>query len=72
MGTLISAIFEDYDFWVNFVSNMVSGVLLTLIFGLVLGSVVAHYTERKKTREQRRKFLEFIERELRRNTTALT
>jgi hypothetical protein len=72
MGTLMSAILEDYDFWVNFTSNMISGVLLTLIFGLVLGSMVAHYTERRKTRDQRRKFLEFIERELRRNTTALT
>lgn len=72
MGTLLGAILEDYDFWVNFTSNMISGVLLALLFGLVLTSVVGAYSEKRRARGQRRKFLEFIERELRRNTTALT
>src|SRR6266581_2456324 len=72
MGALFSAILADYDFWVNFTSNMISGVLLTLIFGLVLTGVVGRYTEKRKAKEQRRKFLEFIERELKRNTSALT
>ncbi|HEU4402870.1 MAG TPA: hypothetical protein VFT43_12270 [Candidatus Polarisedimenticolia bacterium] len=72
MGALLSAIFADYNFWVNFTSNMISGVLLTLVFGLVLTSVVGRYSERRKAKEQRRKFLEFIDRELQRNTTALS
>lgn len=72
MVALLSAILADYNFWVNFVSNMISGVLLTLVFGLVLTSVVGRYSERRKAKEQRRKFLEFIERELQRNTTALS
>src|SRR5713101_3601 len=72
MGALFSAILADYDFWLNFTSNMISGVLLTLIFGLVLTGVVGRYTEKRKAKEQRRKFLEFIERELKRNTSALT
>src|SRR5713101_3545174 len=71
MGALFSAILADYDFWLNFTSNMISGVLLTLIFGLVLTGVVGRYTEKRKAKEQRRKFLEFIERELKRNTNAL-
>jgi len=71
MGTVLSAILGDYDFWVNFTSNMTSGVLLALIFGLVLSSVVGRYSERRRAKGQRRKFLEFIERELRRNTAAL-
>ncbi len=71
MFSLLSAILSDYDFWVNFVSNMISGVLLALLFGLVLSSVVGHYSERRKRKGQRRKFLEFIERELTRNTSAL-
>src|SRR5713101_5937724 len=72
MGALFSAILADYDFWLNFTSNMISGVLLTLIFGLVLTGVVGRYTEKRKAKEQRRKFLEFIERELKRNTSELT
>jgi len=72
MLALLSAIFADYDFWVNFTSNMISGVLLTLVFGLVLTTVVGRYSERRKAKEQRRKFLEFIERELQRNNTALS
>jgi hypothetical protein len=72
MGALLNAMFSDYDFWVNFTSNLAAGVILTLIFGLVLSTIVGTYAERKKAKEQRRKFLEFIERELRRNTTALT
>ena len=72
MSSLLSAILSDYDFWVNFISNMLAGVLLTLIFGLVLTSVMSRYSERRKAKEQRRKFLEFIERELKRNTTSLT
>jgi len=72
MGALMNAMFSDYDFWVNFTSNLVAGVILTLIFGLVLSSVVGRYSERRRAKDQRRKFLEFIERELRRNTTALT
>ncbi len=72
MGALFSAILADYDFWVNFTSNMISGVLLTLVFGLVLTGVVGRYAERRKAKEQRHKFLEFIERELKRNTSALT
>ncbi len=72
MGALMSAMLSDYDFWVNFTSNLVAGVILTLIFGLVLSTVVGRYSERRKAKEQRRKFLEFIERELRRNTNALT
>jgi hypothetical protein len=71
MVALLSAILADYDFWVNFTSNMVSGVLLALLFGLVLSSVVGHYSERRKRQGQRRKFLEFIDRELTRNTSAL-
>ena len=69
---MLSAILSDYDFWVNFTSNMISGVLLTLVFGLVLTTVVGRYSERRKAKEQRRKFLEFIERELQRNNTALS
>ena len=69
--SLMNAMFSDYDFWVNFTSNLVAGVILTLFFGLVLTTVVGHYSERKRAKGQRRKFLEFIERELRRNTTAL-
>ena len=72
MTTLMGAIFEDYDFWVNFTSNMVSGVLLTLVFGFVVTSVMARYDERRQAKRQRRKFLEFIERELKRNTNALS
>src|SRR5258707_13767588 len=72
MGTTFSAIFSDYDFWVNFASNMLSGLLLAVVFGLVLTSVVGRYSERRKKKEQRRKFLEFIEHELKRNTNALT
>jgi hypothetical protein len=72
MGTLLSAILADYDFWVNFTSNVFSGVLLALVFGLILTSVVGHYSERRRAKEQRRKFLEFIERELKRNASALT
>jgi hypothetical protein len=68
---MLSAILGDYDFWVNFTSNMISGVLLTLFFGLILTSVVGHFSERRRAKEQRRKFLEFIERELRRNTAAV-
>src|SRR5438445_3663350 len=71
MISLLGTLFADYDFWVNFISNMISGILLTLFFGLVLTSVVGRYTERRKMKEQRRKFLEFIERELKRNTNAL-
>ena len=71
MGALLNSILADYDFWVNFTSNMISGVLLTLVFGLVLTSVVGRYSERRKVKEQRRKFLEFIERELKRNANAL-
>jgi hypothetical protein len=71
MGMLMGAILEDYDFWVNFTSNMISGVLLTLVFGLIVTSVMARYDERRRAKEQRRKFLEFIERELKRNTSAL-
>lgn len=72
MGALLNVMFADYDFWVNFTSNLVAGIILTLIFGLVLSGIIGTYTEKKKAKEQRRKFLEFIERELRRNTTALT
>jgi hypothetical protein len=72
MGPLLSAILADYDFWVNFTSNLIAGILLALFFGLVLTSVMSRYTERRRAKEQRRKFLEFIERELRRNTSALT
>ncbi len=68
---MLSAILSDYDFWVNFISNMLAGMLLALIFGLVLTSVVGHYSEKRKAKGQRRKFLEFIERELKRNTTSL-
>jgi len=71
MGALLNSILADYDFWVNFTSNMISGVLLTLVFGLVVTSVVGHYSERRRAKEQRRKFLEFLEHELRRNTQAL-
>ncbi len=71
MGSMLSAILSDYDFWVNFVSNMLAGMLLALIFGLVLTSVVGHYSEKRKAKGQRRKFLEFIERELKRNTNSL-
>jgi hypothetical protein len=72
MGALLNAILWDYDFWVNFASNMISGVLLTLIFGLVVSGVVGHYSERRRAKGQTRKFLEFLERELRRNTNALS
>lgn len=72
MGTLLSAILADYDFWVNFTSNIFAGVLLALVFGLVLTSVVGHYSQRRRVKGQRRKFLEFIERELKRNASALT
>jgi hypothetical protein len=72
MSSLMTAMLSDYDFWVNFTSNMVAGVLLTLVFGLVLTSVMSHYSERRKAKGQRRKFLEFIERELKRNTNSLT
>lgn len=68
---MLTAMMTDYDFWVNFVSNMLAGILLALIFGLVLTSVVSHYSEKRKAKGQRRKFLEFIERELKRNTTSL-
>ncbi len=71
MGSMLTAMMTDYDFWVNFVSNMLAGILLALIFGLVLTSVVSHYSEKRKAKGQRRKFLEFIERELKRNTTSL-
>jgi hypothetical protein len=71
MGALLSAILADYNFWVNFASNMLSGILLTLVFGLILTTVVGRYSERRRAKEQRRKFLEFIERELQRNNTAL-
>jgi len=71
MGTLLSTILVDHDFWVNFTSNMISGVLLTLIFGLVLSGIIGRYSERRRAKGQRRKFLEFIERELKRNTVAL-
>lgn len=72
MSTLLGAMLEDYDFWVNFTSNMISGVLLTVFFGLVMTSIMARYDERRRAKEQRHKFLEFIERELKRNTTALS
>src|SRR5213594_591123 len=72
MGTLLSAILADYDFWVNFTSNMFAGILLALIFGLVLTSIVGHFSQRRRVKGQRRKFLEFIERELKRNASALT
>jgi hypothetical protein len=71
MGALMNSILADYDFWVNFTSNMISGILLTLVFGLILTTVVGRYSERRKAKEQRRKFLEFIERELKRNANAL-
>ena len=71
MGALLNSILADYDFWVNFTSNMISGVLLTLVFGLIVTSVMGRYSERRKVKEQRRKFLEFIERELKRNANAL-
>ena len=71
MSSMLSTMFNDYDFWVNFTSNMLAGVLLTLVFGLVITSVMSHFSERRKVKEQRRKFLEFIERELKRNTTSL-
>jgi hypothetical protein len=71
MGTLMGAILEDYDFWLDFTSNMISGVLLTLVFGLIVTSVMSRYDERRRAKEQRRKFLEFIERELKRNNSAL-
>jgi hypothetical protein len=72
MFSMFKAILSDYDFWVSFVSNMLAGILLTLIFGLVLTSVMSHYNQKRKVKEQRRKFLEFIERELKRNTNSLT
>ena len=72
MFSMLRAILSDYDFWVNFISNMMAGILLALIFGLVLTSVVGHYSEKRKAKGQRRKFLEFIERELKRNASALT
>ena len=72
MASTLTTILSDYDFWVNFASNMLAGVLLTLIFGLVIGSVMSHYSERRRVKGQRRKFLEFIDRELKRNTTSLT
>jgi hypothetical protein len=72
MTSMLSAMLSDYDFWVNFTSNMLAGVLLTLVFGLMITSVMSRFSERRKVKEQRRKFLEFIERELKRNTTSLT
>ncbi|HXU10657.1 MAG TPA: hypothetical protein VN898_01710 [Candidatus Binatia bacterium] len=72
MSSMMSAILSDYDFWVSFASNMLAGVLLTLIFGLVMTSVMSHYSERRKVKGQRRKFLEFIERELKRNSNSLS
>jgi hypothetical protein len=72
MVSMLRAILSDYDFWVNFVSNMLAGILLTLVFGLVLTSVMSHFNQKRKVKEQRRKFLEFIERELKRNTNSLT
>ena len=72
MGTLFGAIVEDYDFWVSFAANMISGVLLAIIFGVILTSVVSTYSQRRRAKGQRRKFLEFIERELRRNTSAVS
>ncbi len=71
MSSLMSAVLSDYDFWVNFTSNMLAGILLALIFGLVLTSIMGRYSERRKAKGQRRKFLEFIERELKRNSTSL-
>lgn len=68
---MLSAILSDYTFWVNFTSNMVSGALLTLVFGLVLTSVIGRYSERRRAQGQKRKYLEFIERELKRNTVSL-
>jgi len=72
MLSMLSAMMSDYDFWVNFTSNMLAGVVLALVFGLVLTSVMSHFSRRRKVKEQRRKFLEFIERELKRNTNSLT
>ncbi|HEX9428643.1 MAG TPA: hypothetical protein VGA64_12735 [Candidatus Polarisedimenticolia bacterium] len=72
MGAMFAAMFSDYDFWVNFTSNMLAGVILALVFGLVVTSVMSHFNQRRKAKEQRRKFLEFIERELKRNSSALT
>jgi hypothetical protein len=72
MPAMLSTMLNDYDFWVSFTSNMLAGILLTLVFGLVLTSVMSHYNARRKLKGQRRKFLEFIERELKRNTTSLT
>src|SRR5437867_11055728 len=71
MSSMLGAILSDYDFWVNFASNMLAGILLALVFGLVLTSVMSHFSQRRKAKGQRRKFLEFIERELKRNTTSL-
>jgi len=72
MLSMLTAMLSDYDFWVNFTSNMLAGILLTLVFGLVLTSVMSHFNQRRKVKGQRRKFLEFIERELKRNTNSLT
>jgi len=72
MSSMLTTMLSDYDFWVSFTSNMLAGILLTLIFGLVLTSVMSHFNTRRKVKEQRRKFLEFIERELKRNSTSLS
>src|SRR5262245_44170 len=71
MSSLLGAILSDYDFWVNFASNLLAGVLLAIVFGVVMTSVMSHFSERRRAKEQRRRFLEFIERELKRNTTSL-
>ena len=44
---MLSSILNDYDFWVSFTSNMFAGVLLTLVFGLVMTSVMSHFSERR-------------------------
>ncbi len=72
MPSTLSAILADHAFWVNFTSNMISGMLLALVFGFVMTSVVGHYSERRRAKGQKRKYLEFIERELQRNTQSLT
>ena len=43
MGAMFAAMFSDYDFWVNFTSNMLAGVILALVFGLVVTSVMSHF-----------------------------
>src|SRR5262245_10035398 len=72
MVSMLRAILSDYDFLVNLTSNLIPGILLTLVFGLVITSVMSRYSERRRAKEQRRKFLEFIDRELKRNTNSLT